>query len=389
MARKLENWLSVYGKMTSVCQESPSIFHLWVGIATISGVLGRKIWIQHPPSALYSNLYIVLVSPPGKSRKSAAISTGVRLMGKIQGVNLSAEELSRQALIRDMANSANTFLIGDKLITHSSLTAVTSELSVFLGIKNLPLLATLCKLFDCEDKFAYRTIHRKMDLIINPWLSILGATTPDWLVSSLPMDAIGGGFTSRVIFVVSEDRGNLKPRGKPPPEAIKMEIDLIDDLVDISIIKGEFSWSKDAGEMYDDWYINYKPPTTVNWLAGYFERKPSHIVKTAMILAISESSELVIEKCHLEEAFEIFTMTELEMPRAFSGIGRHELSQDTFRVLRLIETAGSIKQSSILAKNWQHFGKYELERIVDTLVAAHKVKRELKNGDWWFEMIDE
>ena len=387
MARKLKNWLTTYGDYTSMIQESPSIFHIWVGISMIAGAIGRKVWIKHPPAELYPNMYVVLVSPPGKSRKGAAIGTGVRLLEKIHGINISAEELSRQALIRDMANAASTFMSNDILVTHSSLVAISKELSVFLGIKNLPLLATLCELYDSNEQFIYKTIHRKSDVIVRPWLFILGATTPDWLVSSLPMDAVGGGWTSRVIFVVSEDRGDPKPRGGKPPGAEQLEEDLLNDLAEISTYKGEFQWNDKAGKMFDDWYINHKHPTGVWWLDGYFERKPSHLVKLAMILALSESDNLVIEEKNLDDALKLLALTELEMPRTFRGMGRSDQSQDTFRILQIINKEGKIRESDILAENWQHFSKWELDKMIETLISAKKITRVIEEGSLWFKPV--
>ena len=201
------------------------------------------------------------------------------------------------------------------------------------------------------------------------------------------MDAIGGGWTSRVIFVVSEDRGSPKPRGEKPAKAKELQEILLSDLAEISTLKGEFKWSNEAGEMFDDWYINHKHPTGVWWLDGYFERKPSHVVKLSMILAIAEGNNLIIELKHLKEALDLLTLTEIEMPRTFTGMGRSDLSQDTFRILRIISKAGRIKESDILANNWQHFGKFELDKMIETLVAANKIKRVVEDGSLWFESM--
>ena len=388
--RRLPNWLASYGKYTAMVQESPPVFHLWTGITTIAGAIGKKIWLPHPPDKLYSNFYVVLVSPPGRSRKSAAIGTGVRFLDEVAGVKTSAEDITREAMLLDMSTNTASYQMEDgKFTQHSSLIAVSKELSVFIGVKDLKLLATLCELYDCSKQFIYRTKGKGTHTIIEPWLSILGGTTPDWLVSSLPMDAIGGGFTSRVLFVVSDDPGPKKPRGEKPPEALAIADDLIHDLQIISTYQGGFKWDRQAGEAYDNWYINHKPATSAAtwWLDGYFERKPSHVVKVAMILSIAEGDSFTIAPHHLETAHTMLTEIEMEMPRAFGGLGRAVMSQDIFRVMKMVERKGRVSEAEILAVNWQHFNKTQLDEMVETLVAANKIKRVTEDGRLIYEKV--
>lgn len=387
--RKLDDWLKSYGEYTSMIQESPSIFNLWSGIAVISSALRRKVWLSHPPKELYPNLFIVLVSPPGRSRKGSAISIALDLLEEIPGLIIAAEEVTRQALIRDLANSTKISMFKGKQIIHSSIVVISGELSIFLGFKDLKLLATLCELYDCRGQFSYRTINRSTDLIKSPWLTLLGASTPDWLISTLPMDAHGGGFTRRVIFVVSEDRAAPKPSGDPPKEAMILREKLVDDLLKIATMTGNFTWIDDAQNYYNEWYIKqYNKDFSVlgdNWLISYFETKPTIAVKLAMILSASLSNSRVITINNIKSALDILAMTEEDMPRAFRGAGRNPTSQDIWRVLDLIQKKKDIGFSTILAANWQNFGKSGLEDILETLLAANKIIRVVRDKRIYYQ----
>ncbi len=371
-------------------QESPNIFNLWAGIVTISGALRRKVWIPHPPKRLHANVFVILVSPPGRSRKNSAITVSMDLLEDISGVTILAEDITREALLKDMANCQSRFMYNDKPVEHSSLIAVSSELSVFLGFKELKLLATLCDLYDARNRFVYKTKGKGTDHILAPWLTLFGGTTPDWLVSSLPMDAHGGGFTSRVIFVVSEERGKAKSRGNPPKAALALYDDLAHDLRAIAVQSGEYQWAPDAGTYYDEWYEEYyeKDMTKIvsPWLTGYYERKPTHIVKLAMILSMAENDSLILEKHHIESSMNMLGLTEIEMPRAFKGSGRGNLSQDIWNVLDLIQKRKKATFSDILVVNTANFSKTTLEEILDTLVASKNIKKEAgDNGVFYYK----
>ena len=64
------------------------------------------------------------------------------------------------------------------------------------------MLVFLTDLFDCRElPWKYRTKGRGDNTIENLYLNLLAATTPDSLASSLPALAIGGGLTSRILFI--------------------------------------------------------------------------------------------------------------------------------------------------------------------------------------------
>lgn len=385
--RKLDNWLAGYRDYTTLVQESPPIFHLWTGLFTLASVTRRKIWIEHPPKRLYTNFYIVLVSPPGRSRKSSAMGLGIDFLKEIQGVNISAENITQEAMIQDLAGCADTFMHKGKLVTHSSLSVVSKELSVFIGMKNVKLLAVLCDLYDCHSKWTYKTKLSGTDHIIGEWLSIFGATTPDWLKTSLPIDAIGGGFTSRVIFVVCSERGKKIPRGTRPNEALILEKKLIHDLEIIATLSGEFQWSDDAGAFYDDWYLKYEVSQSDWWLVGYLERKPIHIIKIAMMLSIAESDSLIIELHHLKSAIQLLGQTELDMPSAFGGIGRSPTSQDIYKSIQVLKEQGSLPHSKLVEMLWPHVEVNKISEIIETLKQTRRIKVDIQNNEAIYHYI--
>src|SRR5690349_10834871 len=134
--RRLSNWLKSYAEYTAGT-ESPPSFHMWVGLGTISAAAQRKVFLDADYYQVHSNIYIILVSPPGRSRKSTALRIGKNILKGVidfgQEINFSTQASSVAALIKSMA------AITEKNSEHQSLTAFSSELGSLLGSKSVEM----------------------------------------------------------------------------------------------------------------------------------------------------------------------------------------------------------------------------------------------------------
>ncbi|MEG0454236.1 MAG: hypothetical protein RR559_02605, partial [Bacteroides sp.] len=213
---------------------------MWVAISAIAAVLQRKVWLDWG-NIFYPNMYVVLVAPPGRARKGTAIAPMLKFLTRLS-IPLAAESITREALIQAMkeAESVVTLKNGSSLV-HASLTVVSPELTVFLGYNNNTLLSDLTDWFDCRDTWQYRTKNSGTDDITGIFLNLLGATTPDLLRTTLPLDAIGGGLTSRMIFIYERDKGKVVPLPFLSADDKQLGEDLLHDLSNINTLKGSFS----------------------------------------------------------------------------------------------------------------------------------------------------
>ena len=73
--RRLEDWLTSYLEYTSE-QESPQLFHLWVGMNVIASTLERRVWVDRGYYRLYPNLYVCLVGARARVRRTTAGKMG-------------------------------------------------------------------------------------------------------------------------------------------------------------------------------------------------------------------------------------------------------------------------------------------------------------------------
>jgi hypothetical protein len=313
--RHEDNWLKSYLDYTAPL-ESPTTYHIWSGISIVAGCLRRRIWAD-VGFDVFPNLYIVLVGPAGKCRKTSAINTATKLITAIDGI-----------------------------YTHSSLTVISKELSVFLGTGNHDLLSLLTDMYDCAERWEYRTKGSGIDTIHNLWLNILGASTPAWLVGSMPLTAIGGGFTSRVIFVVEDDVRHKNPFPRLDKAHRKR---LSDDLGDISKLTGEIKMTKAAEDMYGEWYESLSNQTITDpRFQGYVERKHIHLVKTAIVLSVCDAQANGIEDIHVKQALTFLTDIERNMVRAFGAAGRSPIAADIDTILNTIRASNIITKEQLI-----------------------------------------
>lgn len=371
----LESWLKTYAKYTKD-SEAPSIFHLWTGISVITSVLERKVWAKLMYDNIYPNMYIILVAPPGRCRKSSAMSIGTRLLNKIEGVCISSDRITPEALIQDLENSENCFYIGHRVYGHCSLTAVSKELGTLLSVNPEGMLKLLTDLFDAQvhDLWTYTTKGAGVNRITGVWLNLLGATVPSFFSTRQTQESIGLGFTSRCVFVYADKR---RHRSLHCNDSLGLE--LLQRLREIHDIKGEFTFTKEAEKCYENWYMNLpNEHATIEALAPYYERKHVHALKLSMILSAAEGgNDMHITKGNVLSSLAMLDEAEQSMPKVFGGTGRSALAPDFERISLQLERAKQpLSESEILQENFMHVHPDGIRMILETLEKMKAIKCE-------------
>jgi hypothetical protein len=289
-------------------------------------------------------MYTVLVGPSGACRKGTAMGIALEFLENLD-VKMAAESITREALIRELknANSNTPDLMSGKMSLHSSLTIWAPELTVFLGYHNHQLLSDLTDWYDCRNKWTYRTKNMGTDEIIGVYVNMLGATTPDLIRTTMPLDAIGGGLTSRMIFVYEE----RKKRIVPMPFLTEAELGLMHqlhiDLESINALNGRFQATEDFLDGWTKWYTGTEgnPPFKDPRFAGYIERRPNHVMKLSMIVNAARTNTMIVEQIDLERAIKILEETEIKMTSTFSGVGKYSHADTLTKVMNEVAVRGS------------------------------------------------
>ena len=340
---------------------------------------------------LHPNLYTILTGPPG-IRKSRAIAYGEMVLEKVietQSIATAPDIVTRQEFYNQLGIAERTdFDSEGKPFIHSSLLVIAPELVIFLQEKEInQRMGDLCALYDGKKHLHYKTKTQGQIYSVQPSVWLLGATTPNWIQISMPQLAVGGGMTSRTIFVVSMAKGFHIPYTKMPPFDEELKSKLIYDLAEIKKMCGKFILDKEAIEYYEHWYIEAFPKHGVKdqRLLSYIERLPSLINKVAMVNSASRNSSMVITRNDIRQSVQFFSDLHHTMPLAFGGQGLSSLGAQTNMVKELLRNRVIITEAEILATLDMHISKYDMERIKETLVGARFCRIDTLRGEKaWF-----
>jgi len=395
MPRRLKNWIETYTSTYTEDTESAPVFHKWIAVSMLSAVLRKKTWFKFGRFPVYPNLYIVLVGEPGIARKTQAISYGTRLINEVSGISVSADSTTREALITDLEGCQVVDPMPDgSNFTHSSVTIISREFESFLGQKkeNTKMLVLLTDLYDCEElPWKYRTKSSGSNTVPAVYLNLLAATTPESLASSLPPTAIGGGLTSRMIFVWASNRGKKIPIPEDPPAEVRDN--LIRDLNIISRYTGAYQFSQPAREEWIKWYEIYDERSTHRICKdpafnGWYSRKPMLVIKLATILQAAEGPEQLIEWRFFQKAIDLLEEIEDSMGKTFTAIGRSNITVDVDLVMNIVKRVRVISEKDLLESTWRDIDSRKFDNVADTAIRAGCITRKFRSptgeqGIWY------
>lgn len=373
--RLLPDWIQAYMAYTAESQ-SPDEYHTWTALSTIAGAIRRRAFFDMTYFLLYPNLYIVLVGPAGRCKKSTAMRIGRDMLREVPGCSFSSDSTTRERMILDLSQ---TLVDG-----HSSMTAYSTEFASLLTSSGMDMVVFLTDIYDSPPEWSHRTKMGGTNKIKAPWLNLLGATTPDWIARSLPLDTVGIGLTSRIIFVYQDTPRIRDPFPELSKEQAMLKELLVKDMVAIANIQGQYTLAPEAKEMYRAWDMKRQAeinPAADPRLSGYYERKPMHVLKLAMIVAASRSNELVISVKDLEQTFALLDHIEPRMMNVFASVGKNPLTYDIEQVFGAIVNHPGIMFGELL-KTFKHsLRKEELEEVLETLRIAGYIKPPVQTNE--------
>lgn len=335
--------------------EAPDKMHFWVGVSTIAGALRRRVWIDQGYFQWTPNFYIIFVAPPGIVSKSTTLSIGMGLLKSLEGIKFGPDAVTWQSLVQALSEANEQVLMDDgSYHPMSCVTIASSEFGTFLNPNDREMVDVLVSLWDGQiGVWEKRTKTQGSDRIENPWINIAACTTPGWIAGNFPEYLIGGGFTSRCVFVYGREKRRLVayPSAVLPPEFEELKRKLIHDLEAISLLRGPFVLSEPAIKWGTEWYeSHYKTRNKQldnDRFSGYLARKQTHIHKLAMVLSAAYKNDLIILKEDLEMAAEIVTSLEADMPQVFELIGVEGQAKHSGAVISAMKSHGKLTQQEL------------------------------------------
>lgn len=275
--------------------DAPHIFHLGVGVAILGAALGNNVRIPSwARQEIYPNVWLVLIAPSGFMRKSASLRLGKGLLSR---------SVPKALLPQDWTPEKLTAILQDNpagLLTISEFTRILAmlERDYNLGSKEM-----LTELYDSPAEWVVERQKSKKRVIENAAISIMAATTLDWLEDRVKSKDLRGGFLARFLFLPATKRG---PRvTKRPDSTHAIRLSLSDHLKAVAELEGQADFSE-VWEDFDDWLYRYEvmaesggmPPE----LAGMYSRTGTTTLKLALIMQASLRPQLEITEEAMRKA---------------------------------------------------------------------------------------
>lgn len=361
MPRIHKDWLKAYIDYAKF-SEAPTRMHFWAGVAAVAGALRRKVWIDQAYFKWYANFYICFVAPPGIVSKSTTAGIAMNLLRQVPGVKFGPDVVTWPSLVTKFAEATEAFELNGEFYPMSAMTLESSEFGNLLNPQDKQMVDLLVSLWDGKQgNFEKSTKHSGSDSIPNPWINLIACTTPSWIAGNFPEYMIGGGFTSRTIFVYADAKAKYVayPSLHVPLDLEQQASALVSDLEHISTnLCGEYRLTPEAFAYGNQWYEshnNTRPPgLDDDRFGGYIARKQTHIHKLAMILAAAQSDEMIITAEQLETANVMVTDLEADMSMVFSKIGKSDTSFYADKLIQFVHA----KKRVAFTEAYRHVHSY-------------------------------
>lgn len=272
----------------------------------------------------------------------------------------------------------------------SCVTIEVSELGTFFRVDDDQLMSFLIRMWDGQrTTFRHETKASGNVEINNPWLNIIGATTPSWLKANFPEAMIGGGLTSRIVFIYGDKKRQLTAYPDeviPAVEHAELERKLVEDLTTISKLSGPVTLSQFAREWGRAWYSDHNNPDlrpahlSSERYSGYLARKQTHLHKFAIVLAAAKRDTLIIEETDLIEAEQIISDIEKDMIRVFQSIGVVDQKSHIDEIVSIVRFSGFMTSKGLWAQAMNQMTFKEFEEAVKAAIHARLLVLETLNG---------
>lgn len=366
----------------------PEPFMTWSALSLLGAVSGKKIWTMHGDTfPIHSNLYVCMVGTPG-SGKSTAMNYAEKLFLKCFPELMVSESVqSREDILRKMGSDQcektwkdDEGLLGEpgKILTYRPFYCLVDEMENFVSVDEKKMVATLVGIFQ-RDSFGtgFKNDPNKNQRIFNPYMSLLGCTIPEWMMSSLRESLFVGGLGRRMIIVhATKDKDIPNPTLPAGYGDIMKRLEA--HLFQVESHKAILKRTPEADKFWLEWFLNPKRKNKEDpVLMQFHETMHIMLLKVATLLALSDNpTARFIEIQHLQKGVILFSRLEKDVIRLTSGIGRNELAGVGARVLETIREQGGAMPRAILLKM---FGRYfqlrEFQDQMEQFVQSEQIIR--------------
>jgi hypothetical protein len=226
---------------------APRIYHLAVGFTLAGAVLRRNVWAPFQDDAIYPNLWACLLGDSGATSKSTAINLGVRCLPARGDGLLYPSNFSIQHLVSTMQARPQGLLVYREFKHLSDLL----QRDYMRGAT-----AMLTDVYDCPAQIEAGTQERGVEVVKDPALSILAASTPEWWAGRKTQAEVASGWLARFLFVPAgaHEAGAPNPWPQATPELLRDRDNLRAQLQIAAEQRGPVVFRAHDKAAYGEWF---------------------------------------------------------------------------------------------------------------------------------------
>jgi energy-coupling factor transporter ATP-binding protein EcfA2 len=319
----------------------------------VASALQRRVWLGPPENAIFPNMFVILVGPPGVGKglvikEVSKILNHFKLRDKkvvVEGEEIDLDALRIASGIMDMAAQGNKKKVNEDeplllpvapdsisgfealvsehahstrkievpgkhkvfapngIYLYNSLTFCLEELSSIFKKNAVDVINYLLVAFDCGD-YKYKTKHCGEDRLRKVSLSLIAGTTPSYMQETLDQGLVSGGFNARVVYVfewANRFRKFILPQFTD--EQLKAKADILLHIKKLTGLFGQVVFSPEALELLRHHIEEEMATNRLNHdmrLDDYYGRKNIQLQKLAIAVHFADNTEDFI--ITLEEA---------------------------------------------------------------------------------------
>ena len=380
MARLSKNWVAdfiEFGKPFN----TPPMFLEWGAIWQLTTAVGRQIGTRLRGQVLTPNMFIALLGGPG-SGKSQAISAMRQIVLPACNISLIPASVTRAGLQDYMQENVQKRTSPDgSLMLSNECIALSEEMQGILPEHDIGHLTLYNELYDVRSVYKARTRSHGEINLQSPYCSIITGAQPAFLATTLPEQAWGMGFMSRLIMVFDTPNGRTSAFEFSDVDR-KLQTSLITDLREISKLYGYFKWDKGARALYETWWVERGGPPipgAKRLAMGYNSRRDMHFFKLAMAFSLSRGNDLTVTADDAQKAVSLLLRTEDRMKGIFNEMAQAGATMALADVLETVKTEAldgkAIEESRLMHMLMQRFPSTQCRSLIDNMINSKMLKQ--------------
>lgn len=362
----MPNWLDLLVSATKEL-ESPERYYWWSGVAAISAIVRKNVFINRFSYILYPNVYVLIISAKSGLKKGIPLSWISGFVEKLQCTRVITGRNSIQGVVKEL--STQRTLENGVVLSDAQAFLCAPELRSFLvdDDQALTIMTDLHNTHEHEKEWKNSLKSSPVESLKNVCITFLGASNEALLEDLIQSKDIEGGFLARC-FVIHESKRRMVNSLMFKPESLISKEDLSAYLKELVNVKGEFKMSHDVRMQYDSWYTHLSS-RDYDDRTGSMDRLGDQVLKLAMIVSLSRAPDLEITKKDLEISIDRAQEAILGVKQISSGGGKSEIAPAVSRVLKELLNAPdyTLERKRLLGRLWPDMDNLVFDRVMDTL----------------------